>query len=145
MLNLTCFSLCCVEDDRSANEIDDDEECQSCAYETLCCILAPGQADSKQELEDPHQEEHSCNLVTSKLPLLVIAEKTKHAHDSGNKHNLSSQVECFGSASELSVVRVADGCESAIELEGVAEESTKGLMLCKLFNFVGIFSLSCHS
>ena len=42
-------------------------------------------------------------------------------------------------------MRVADSCEAAVELEGVAEETAESLMLSELLHLTATLSISLHA
>ena len=42
-------------------------------------------------------------------------------------------------------MRVADSCETAVKLEGVAEETAESLMLSELLHLATTLSISLHS
>ena len=75
----------------------------------------------------------------------MVAEEAEHAHNCCNQHDLSGQTHCLRCAAKLRVVRVADSCEAAVELEGVAEETAESLMLSELLHLAAILSTSLHA
>ena len=75
----------------------------------------------------------------------MVAEEAEHAHNCRNQHDLSGQTHCLRRAAKLRVVRVADSCEAAVELEGVAEETAESLMLSELLHFAATLSISLHA
>jgi len=138
VLNLTRLSFCRVEDDSSANKVDHNEEHHGSANEALRRALSSSQPHAQQELEKAHEDKHSQYLMTSKPPrlILLLAEQTEHAHDGGNEHDLCSQVHCLCCSPQPRVMRITDSGQSAVELEGVAEEATERSVLGKLFHLV---------
>ena len=137
MLHVPWLSFRRVEHDCGAYKVDQKEKRNCCAHETTRRVLAPCHPHAQQKLEEPHESKDCDGFNRSQLPgfvILTVSEEAESADYGSDKHDLGRQVQSFSRPAKLGVVAVADRGKPTVELERVAQKTSKCLMLCYLLH-----------